>query len=150
MTVTVKTDFGTGGSGVTPGGSSGSPSLAEVLRSLVTDVTAVAGGSTATTEATGTATTEATGTTVTELAGSTVTGTADGTYGAEEAQMINDLIAAVNLNSALAAALKVAENQNIALLAELKAQGDQNVLLLAELKAALDATAGVSLGTVNG
>jgi hypothetical protein len=37
----IKTDFGTGGSNLTPGGSSGSPSLAEALRDVADDLAAL-------------------------------------------------------------------------------------------------------------
>lgn len=37
----IKTDFGTGGSNLTPSGSSGSPSLAEALRDIADDLAAL-------------------------------------------------------------------------------------------------------------
>lgn len=128
MTITLNTDFGKGGSGVTPGGSSGSPALVDVLRGLVTDILAVQGGGAATTKVVGSATTESTGT--------AVTGSATSSYTATEQGMLNDLEAAVN--------------QNILLLAELKAGYDKNVDLLTELKASNDGLVGASLTVVNG
>jgi hypothetical protein len=40
---TIKTTFGSGGAGVTPGGASGSPNLATVLRDIADDLTALRG-----------------------------------------------------------------------------------------------------------
>lgn len=40
----IRTDFGTGGSNLTPGGSSGQPSLAEVLRDVADDLAGIRGG----------------------------------------------------------------------------------------------------------
>jgi len=41
MSITVKANFGSGGTGLTPSNSAGNPSLAQVLRGLITDIGAV-------------------------------------------------------------------------------------------------------------